>query len=232
MARRRQANLARRIVFLLILVSVGLLSYQLLIGSGYFKIARVEVIGDSRNLATDQAKMAALGQNLLFFSEESIKRAISQNLAIGDVKIERDWPVTLKVRITYRQPVLSWQSQRGRYLVDSSGLAYQPAAAEQVPQASDPNSTLALGERIPSEHVRVTLKLMQALRDRFAVLTLSISGGTITITLSSGTVVTLSSDKDLAGKSAALQLILSQAKIEGRAPKTVDLRFDKPVVTY
>lgn len=37
---------------------------------------------------------------------------------------------------------------------------------------------------------------------------------------------------DLSFKIASLQMILSQGKIEGKLPKTIDLRFIKPVISY
>lgn len=229
---RRQSRFLRRLVFLIIFAAIVGLLWQLLVGSGYFKITRVNVSGDSRGVVTEQLQAQALGKNLIFMPEEDLKKAVSEAYVVEDLKITRDWPATLNVSVSYREPVLSWQSRQGRFLIDETGLAFQTATGEQLPQANDPNSNLVLGERIPAEHVRVTLKLLGALKDKFTVLTLSISGSTVTITLSSGTVVTLPTERDFAEKAQALQLILTQAKIEGRAPRTVDLRFDKPVVTY
>lgn len=48
----------------------------------------------------------------------------------------------------------------------------------------------------------------------------------------SGIPVFLTLDKDLNSKVASLQLILSRAKIEGRLPRAIDLRFSKPVLSY
>lgn len=39
-------------------------------------------------------------------------------------------------------------------------------------------------------------------------------------------------EKEIESQVLSLQFILSRAKIEGRLPKVVDLRFDKPVVSY
>lgn len=38
--------------------------------------------------------------------------------------------------------------------------------------------------------------------------------------------------KELPSKIASLQMILNRAKIEGKLPKKIDLRFKKPVITY
>lgn len=41
-----------------------------------------------------------------------------------------------------------------------------------------------------------------------------------------------SSEKELTSQVISLQFILSRSKIEGKLPKLVDLRFDKPVILY
>ena len=44
--------------------------------------------------------------------------------------------------------------------------------------------------------------------------------------------VFFSLDKDLFSQVISLQFILSRSKIEGRLPRLVDLRFNKPVISY
>lgn len=57
-------------------------------------------------------------------------------------------------------------------------------------------------------------------------------GREIDASLSSGVAVTFSQEKDLALQVASLQLILQRFKIEGKTPKKIDLRFNKPIVTF
>lgn len=47
-----------------------------------------------------------------------------------------------------------------------------------------------------------------------------------------GILVFFNLKEDLTTQVVSLQLILSRAKIEGRAPRLIDLRFSKPVVSY
>lgn len=48
----------------------------------------------------------------------------------------------------------------------------------------------------------------------------------------SGITVLFNFREDLTAQVVSLQLILSRAKIEGRLPRSIDLRFSKPVVSY
>lgn len=55
---------------------------------------------------------------------------------------------------------------------------------------------------------------------------------TITVTLPGPLTVRLAASSDLKYSVASLQFIISRSKIEGKVPKSIDLRFDKPVVVY
>lgn len=52
------------------------------------------------------------------------------------------------------------------------------------------------------------------------------------VTLSGNLLVLFSREKEYASQVASLQFILSRSKIEGKIPQKIDLRFDKPVLTY
>jgi hypothetical protein len=56
--------------------------------------------------------------------------------------------------------------------------------------------------------------------------------GSFTIKLLEGGEVILSSKKDIGSQLSSLQLILSRLTIEGKKLKTLDFRFDNPVVTF
>lgn len=229
--RRGTPKFLKILTFVLIVAALGLLA-RTVATAAIFKVSSVQISGDTKNLVSDDIRRDVLGQNLLFFPEAQVRRQIGQNLLIGFVSFEREFPSTLKVTLTYRTPVLSWQSQQGRYLIDETGLAFQEASAEPVPQIADPSSQLKLGDSLSRGQVATTLRVMQALEGKGTVLTMNIQGQDVTIQLSNNTIVKMDAGGDLAQESAALQLILTQAKIEGRYPRTIDLRYSKPVVTF
>lgn len=55
---------------------------------------------------------------------------------------------------------------------------------------------------------------------------------TITLTLPGPITVWLAASSDLKYSVASLQFIISRSKIEGKVPKSIDLRYNKPVVVY
>ena len=52
------------------------------------------------------------------------------------------------------------------------------------------------------------------------------------VSLTDGGTVIMSSNKDLVEQARSLQIILSRLTIEGKRFKTLDFRFDKPVVAF
>lgn len=234
MPKRRGRRRARWFSWLLLgLLGIsGYLGWQVLGNSAFFKVTQVEVRGDSRQIITGEIMTSVRGQSLIFFPAEAVGKHLSQNLLISRVDFDRQFPGKIIATVHYREPVLSWQSQTGRFLISRDGVAYALSGSEQVPQVSDPTSRLELGDTLSSVQVGTTLNVLKAISERFTVLTMSIKGRDVLINLSSGTLVSLDGAGDLTRQVSALQLILSQAKIEGRLPKTIDLRFSKPVVTF
>ena len=69
-------------------------------------------------------------------------------------------------------------------------------------------------------------------RSDIRVISLSIIGEKdLEASISGGTKVLLKTEK-IAQQVSSLQLMLSRFKIEGRIPKKIDLRFDKPIVVF
>lgn len=193
-------------------------------------VTTVEVRNDPEGLVSSQIKAAILGQNILTLGESSIN-----NLSRGPVEkifLSKVFPNKVIATVEFRTPLYSWQTSQGRYLVDSSGLAYGNAASEQLIEVTDLTSSTGLGEKVEAAKLGLLTLLTSAAAGQFSVLTASFTGSDLTATLTSGTVVYLSGGADPGQIHQALQLILSKAKIDGRLPRTIDLRYPKPVVTY
>ncbi|MDP3888836.1 MAG: hypothetical protein Q8Q24_02215 [bacterium] len=60
---------------------------------------------------------------------------------------------------------------------------------------------------------------------------LQVLGDSITATISGATTY-FNQKEDILKQVVSLQYIISRAKIEGKIPKVIDLRFDKPIVSF
>ncbi|KKU91348.1 MAG: hypothetical protein UY21_C0010G0003 [Microgenomates group bacterium GW2011_GWA1_48_10] len=87
--------------------------------------------------------------------------------------------------------------------------------------------------RLPIANSSATTELSQILREQNLAISspLTLTGTTATAFIS-GLTVFFSLDKDINTQVRTLQLVLGRTKIEARAPKEIDLRYNKVVIRY
>jgi len=84
---------------------------------------------------------------------------------------------------------------------------------------------------VPSQTERNIIIVKELLREKqISYTSVTGSDSTITITLKQEETITVSQSKSIPEQISSLQFILSRLTMEGKLMKTLDLRFDKPVV--
>lgn len=214
----------------LLIISFALI-WRFLTTSSWLTIRDVQVQGDPRGFVTQGIRQDLLGQNILTVKDPDPTKLASGS-AVLKITLAKSFPSSITATVTFRTPRYSWQTSRGRYLVDSSGLAYQNAGSEQLPEVTDLTSSTGLGEKVEASKLALLSLLSDATAGTYTVLTATFSGSDLAATLASGSVVYVSGGGDTSQIRSALQAILAKAKIDGRLPKTIDLRYQKPVVTF
>ncbi|HET7713763.1 MAG TPA: hypothetical protein VFK94_05885 [Patescibacteria group bacterium] len=230
--RKPGPRLVLRFILLTLLILAGYLSWRLLTDAAFFKVTQVEVKGDPGNLVTGEIVAATRDRNIILFPEEEIRRKLAAQIILERVEFTKVFPGKVVVTAYFREPLFSWQSSNGRFLVDSHGVAYREAGTESIPQVSSDSSSLRLGETLPAYQTDLVRRLLGATEGKFTLLVIKITGQHISVILSSNIEVLLTSGGSLDQEISALQLITTQAKIEGKIPRLIDLRYSKPLVTY
>ena len=221
-----------RIFLILLLISSAYLTFRLIAEATYFKVSQVEVRGDPENLVSAEVVASVIGTNIILFPESQIKAKLSSSLTLERVEFDKQFPGKITVTVYFRKPLFSWQSSQGRFLVDRAGVAYKEAGTESLPQVSDQDSSVKLGERLSEGEINLVTRLLNAVVGKFTPLVIKITGRDVSLILSSNMEVLLTANGSLDREISALQLITTQAKIEGKIPRLVDLRYSKPLVTY
>lgn len=221
-----------RILILGLLMVAGFLSWRLVTEAAFFKVSQVEVAGDPEGLVATEVVTLVKGTNLVLFPEQEIKAKLASQLSLERVEFTKQFPGKIVAKVSFRQPFFSFQSSVGRFLVDKYGVLYAPAGSESLPQVSDQNSNLSLGQKLPDNQLNLVRGLLAAVEGKFTPLVIKISAFEVTLILSSNIQVLLTVSPNLDRDISALQLITTQAKIEGKIPRLVDLRYSKPLVTY
>lgn len=217
---------------MILLILAGFLGFRLVTEAAFFKVSQVEVAGDPDNLVTGEVIDLVKGTNIVLFPEQEIKAKLMSQFILEKVEFAKLFPGKIVATVTFRQPLVSWQSSVGRFLVDKYGVLYAPAGSESLPQVSDQNSNLSLGQKLPDNQLNLVRGLLAAVEGKFTPLVIKISAFEVTLILSSNIQVLLTVSPNLDRDISALQLITTQAKIEGKIPRLVDLRYSKPLVTY
>lgn len=186
-----------------------------------FRIQKVEVVGAQISVIIDEDKM---NKNLLFFPTKKVRmQLLKQNPLLKNIVIQKIFPHTIRIVATSRRPIAI--IAESHLLVDSEGVIL---GAGETADNSLPLVYVAMAD--PA--LRQSLEILRGLGKENGIV--SITKGT------SGTLLAKTSTIDIyfpqndtiLDKVATLQTLLAGFRIKGILPNVIDLRFDKPIVTF
>ncbi len=229
-----------KLIFLIIGSILVIFSFFQLFGGNFFKINQVICFDNQHPCQADlwfKVNGLVLGKNLVLLSPLETEQLIKDELpGINQVKIEKKLPDKLIVHLTKRKPIAVVEADNDYYQVDYQGIILdkldQPTNLPLI--ASGEFSVTADNYQLESPLILSSLDFLYQLltKDIEARRVEITSSRELTVTLKIGPKILISLDKDLKKQVDSLQLILERAKIEGKQIELIDLRFDKPVITY
>lgn len=183
-------------------------------------------------------------------------------ICIAGIKLEKKLPDELKIDVRERMPIamvlssgkeaseeaflstteatsgatlsatIVKSSGSSGYLIDSEGVLFEKTGALSNFPKLFLNSDLRIGKNLSEYHIDNVIKILNDLKS----LGINVSSAVLTnndnLLVSSSPKVLFNLSEDISRQLGSLQLILGQAKIDKESVKSVDLRFDKPVVEY
>ncbi len=175
------------------------------------------------------------GKNIITLSTKVISEGIQEEYSqFENIRISKTLPDTLTFFLTTRQPQIAIQSEK-LYFVDKTGVVL---GTKQDPGGYpliifNTTANLLAGQRFSQPEVIKTINLITDLKLRLFEPKVAkiISPNQVEIALEGGSQTIFSLRKDTNIQLDSLQFIFSRAKIEGRALKSVDLRFEKPLIS-
>ena len=223
---------ARKFGKLVILLSLFiLLSIGLYWASNWlFSINTIEVIGDGIDVTVSKDKVA---RNLLFFPTEKVRQQLlSTNPLLADVKLKRKLPHTLQIVTIARRPEAVLVSRGRRLLLDKEGIVIGEWFPEVVyPRLVFDVDTPATGRRIADPAVVTSLGLISEISSWLIIDEITVLDSSSLQARSGKTNIFIPQQVSPSTTANTLQTLIAGFRIKGILPTTIDLRFDKPVIS-
>lgn len=168
-----------------------------------------------------------------FQAENEEKRILSKFPVLEEFKITKKFPQELKVSYKERKQEAIVKAKNGNFILDSKGYIFALAREEvKAPLFEDLETEWQIGKTINSKKIDFAISTVS----KFSKLDLHptnflFSGeNDLVVKTDSNLEIVFSSLKDVDLQVALLEVVLKNAKIEGKTFKKIDLRFDRPVV--
>ncbi|MEK7129725.1 MAG: hypothetical protein AAB803_01785 [Patescibacteria group bacterium] len=212
----------------IIILAIALLSW---IATTIFAIRTVEVIGSAVEVSLDETKMT---KNLLLFPSQKIRlRLLGDNPLLRDVLIRKKYPHTLVIEPVKRVAAAVLVTGDQSIVLDREGVVLPQSEGERtLPTVIMDVGTVHVGQPVTDNGVLVSLRLIEGLGDSWQIGSITKQESGLLVAKYQESEIIFTQDKDPVALSATLQTLLAGFRIKGSLPKVIDLRFDKPIVTF
>lgn len=205
----------------------------------FFLIKKVELISDKKFLLANKNEL--INKNLIFINQDKIaKKIILENSLLKTVILDKVWPVTLKITVYFYDPMAALIVNQGFFNLSADGriLSKIKDGQPSLPiinyyQKLNGNS-FQTGDWIDYKDIQQTLFFIDKLRQiNLVPLTIDIKGQDMLVfNLNGDKKIVFSNKKEKELQNYQLEFIIRQFKIEGKEFKKIDLRFEKPVISF
>jgi hypothetical protein len=223
-------KLKLRTVYVVVFFLISFVVY--FVTTKVFTIREIRVVGDTIQVSVDEKK---LPRTLLFFPADKIRAEIlHDNPILADLRFEKQYPNTLVIVPTLRAKAALIITPTRRVFVDERGIVLTDADTSPLglPQIAVNLSGLGIGKTIDDTRVRASLAFLSGIQATVPMETVTISDDGV-ITAHTGNLdILFTQHGDIPTILTTLQTLLTGFRIKGTLPSVIDLRFDKPVVTF
>ncbi len=220
-------------IIILLAAAVGLKQ------SGIFKIKQIDCRLNHYPcpLPLEPVLLSFLGKNIFSLSAGPISRQfMSFDPTLTEIKISKSLPGKLKIDLTRRLPlaVIKIQLPGPEFYLDKTGFVYRPPTLVNQPLAEvlwPKELPLVEGESSLSLNLAQLLNTLSAYYVSFTEVA-RLPDETYVVKTTLGPEAVMKAEADFTSPVASLQFILTNIKIGEISPVKIDLRFDKPILTY
>ncbi|MBI4065394.1 hypothetical protein HY409_03425 [Candidatus Gottesmanbacteria bacterium] len=222
-------HIGKRLLFFCIVILVGISAYVLLVN--IFTIDAIEVQGDGIGVDVNQQK---LPKNLLFFPIAKItKQILLDNPLVESLTIQKKYPRVLILKVKARSGVANVVASTMSAVVDASGVIIGiDRPKDDIPTIEHNIFIGTIGSHITDEYILTALTFIEKVKSFVKIQKITNVNSDYLQAVFDKTDILFPQKTDMSKLADTLQTLLSGFRIKGTMPSTIDLRYDKPVVTY
>jgi len=205
----------------------------------FFLVKNIQLVS-SKNFSLSNKKELINSSLILINKEKIAKKIILDNYQIKTATVEKIWPSSLKITVSFYEPYISLVVNNGFFELSCDGRILKKT--KDIPQYLPKinyyqklnSSSFQTGDWIDFKDIKKALFFVEKLKEiNLTVLTIDIKGQDMLVfNLIDAKQIVFSNNKDINTQNYQLELIIKQFKIEGKDFKKIDLRFDKPIISF
>lgn len=224
---------------LLFLILCLLLFVVVFFTDKFFLIKKIELISDKRFDMSNKDQL--INKSLIFIDKSKVARDIVQkNSYIKTAVVEKVWPATLKITVAFYNPTAALIVNKGFFDLSSDGriLIKNNENKQALPTINFyqklNNNFYQTGDWIEYKDIIQALFFIEKLNQiNLIPLTIDIGGEDMLVfKLDKGKKIIFSVRKDKEEQDYILETIVRQFKIQGKEFQGIDLRFNKPIISF
>ena len=199
-----------------------------------FKIENVEVAGDKGCIEESTIQEQFRGRNIFIVSSKRAEETILNSYkCVKNVTVKKKYPSTLTIEVEIDRPLVK-VGDKNIYLTEN-GFVLDNYDQKNLPTIFfDKETEFKIGERVNDEDTLYVLSLVSQIgkTDFVATSIRVLSPFVLSVYNRENQVVIFTTEKKVNVQVDSLQLILSESKIDPSKITKIDLRFEKPVITF
>ncbi|OGC38205.1 hypothetical protein A2V54_01440 [candidate division WWE3 bacterium RBG_19FT_COMBO_53_11] len=234
----RQLVIPYRPLSTILIVVLSALSIFLFLRTDIFQVKALEFefeqLADEA-LVRQRISEGVLARSIFFLDTGRVEQDIKDSFpTVSAVSIKKELPDRLLIRVSVRKPLATIvDKNKVQFLVDQEGLLFRQAAGEDLPVielSEDFEGAVGVKLAIDGQGIAGYLQTLDLVSEKgLKTKAIYLRSETIELRLAK-TTVWLSADREIAEQMELLTQILQRLKLQGRTPKSVDLRFSRTVV--
>lgn len=205
--------------------------------SPFFKVSNVEVVGNQRiTSGTVVEASGLLGESMFNADLAAAQQSLYQQPLVNSVRIERDWPHTVRVVIEERKAWGTWEQTGVQYTIDREGvvLGQGPApAGSPVIRSNEPGNRI-IGDRVDYQAVDAAAEIYEKLPRQLGTTVAEVAfttGKGVQVTTTNGQTALFGDSSSIAYKLSVWAALAQEAQVRNINYTTIDLRYgNRPVL--